>query len=447
MGKASRVRRQKKDKERQQRRQDQHVASGQPGQHPPLDPMDPREIAEALVADAVAAQLHGQTAEVDSNAGLLADDSLTGWTGLVDRALRWRLQLAVTSAWHNGWQPAEVIRQIGRELGGLPARMTADMIADEMRQYAAATVDERWTAQLAAVGAGAWWGNGIYIDHWREREGLTRFDAVRTAVELVCALVTLPPLTQLLPLPGEARLSAGRIITSDVDERMLGKIRALLAKAESTEFPEEAEALSARAQELMARYSIDHALLAAETGSKDKPVPRRIPVDNPYEAPKLSLLNVVADANRCKAIFMPQVGMATVLGFAADLDAVELLFTSLLVQATSAMVRAGSRSSGDGRSRTRAFRQSFLVSYAVRIGERLTEAAGAAERAVAEETPGRNLLPVLATREREVTEAVEGMFTNLTRTRGARVTDEEGWASGRAAADLAALHGSAELRS
>jgi len=124
-----------------------------------------------------------------------------------------------------------------------------------------------------------------------------------------------------------------------------------------------------------------------------------------------------------------------------------LLFTSLLVQATSAMVRAGSRSSGDGRSRTRAFRQSFLVSYAVRIGERLTEAAGAAERAVAEETPGRNLLPVLATREREVTEAVEGMFTNLTRTRGARVTDEEGWASGRAAADLAALHGSAELRS
>jgi hypothetical protein len=444
VGKASRVRRQKKDKERQQRRQDQHAGSGQPGQDPLLDP---REIAEALVADAVSAQLHGQTAEVDTNAGLLADDSLSGWTGLVDRALRWRLQLAVTSAWHNGWQPAEVVRQIGRELGGLPARMATDMIADEMRQYAAATVDELWTAQLAAVGAEAWWGNGIYIDHWREREGLTRFDAVRTAVELVCALATLPPLTQLLPLPGEARPAARRTVTSDVDERMLGKIRALLAKAESTEFPEEAEALSARAQELMARYSIDHALLAAETGSKDKPVPRRIPVDNPYEAPKLSLLNVVADANRCKAIFMPQVGMATVLGFAADLDATEMLFTSLLVQATSAMVRAGSRRSGDGRSRTRAFRQSFLVAYAVRIGERLTEAAGAAERAVAEETPGRNLLPVLASREREVTEAVESIFTNLTRTRGARVTDEEGWASGRAAADLAALHGSAELMS
>jgi hypothetical protein len=433
VGKASRVRRQKKDKERQQRRQDEHATPSQP-------PLDPREIAEALVADAVSAQLYGRTAEADTNTGLLADDNMPGWTGLVDHALRWRLQHTVTTAWRNGWQPAEVVRQVGRELGGLPARMTKDMIADEMRQYAAATVDERWTAQLSAVGAEAWWGNDIYIERWRQREGQTRLDAVRTAVELISALATLPPLTQLLPLPGEARPAARRTVTSDVDERMLGKIRALLAKAESTEFPEEAEALSTRAQELMARYSIDHALLAAETGSKDKPEPRRIPVDNPYEAPKLHLLNVVADANRCKAIFMRQVGMATVLGFAADLDAVELLFTSLLVQATSAMVRAGSRS-----GRTRSFRQSFLIAYSVRIGERLTEATAAAEQAVAEEEPQRNLLPVLASREREVTEAVESMFTNVTRSRGLRATDEEGWASGRAAADLAALHGSAEL--
>jgi hypothetical protein len=440
VGKASRVRRQKQDKERQQRRQERQATPGQPLP-------DPREIAEALVADAVAAQLYGHTAEVDTNTGLLADDNMPGWTGLVDHALRWRLQFAITTAWRNGWQPAEVVRQIGRELGGLPARMTTDLIADEMRQYAAATVDERWAAQLAAIGADAWWGNDIYIERWREREGLPRFDAVRTAVELVSALATLPPLTQLLPLPGEARPAARRTVTSDVDERMLGKIRALLAKAESTEFPEEAEALSTRAQELMARYSIDHALLAAETGSKDKPEPRRIPVDNPYEAAKLHLLNVVADANRCRAVFMRQVGMAVVVGFAADLDAVELLFMSLLVQATSAMVRAGSRTGGDGRSRTRAFRQSFLISYSVRIGERLNEATAAAEHAVAEETPGRNLLPVLATRDREVTETVESMFTNLTRTRGLRATDDEGWASGRAAADLAALHASAEVTS
>ena len=59
------------------------------------------------------------------------------------------------------------------------------------------------------------------------------------------------------------------------------------------------------------------------------------------------------------------------VGFAGDVEAVELLFTSLLVQATAAMMRAGSRTGRNGRSRTRSFRQSFLHAYAVRIGQRL----------------------------------------------------------------------------
>ena len=45
--------------------------------------------------------------------------------------------------------------------------------------------------------------------------------------------------------------------------RMLDRVRALLAKAESTTFPAEAEALTGKAQELIARHSIDEALLAA----------------------------------------------------------------------------------------------------------------------------------------------------------------------------------------
>jgi hypothetical protein len=77
----------------------------------------------------------------------------------------------------------------------------------------------------------------------------------------------------------------------------------LLAKAESTEFPEEAEALSARAQELMAKHSIDHALLAAQSGNRDKPAGRRLPVDNPYESPKATLLHAVAQANRCRSVW------------------------------------------------------------------------------------------------------------------------------------------------
>jgi hypothetical protein len=64
-----------------------------------------------------------------------------------------------------------------------------------------------------------------------------------------------------------------------------------------------------------------------------------------------------------------------VVGFASDVEAVELLFTSLLVQAQAALQAAGARKRGDGSSRTRSFRQSFLVAYATRIQERLGRVA------------------------------------------------------------------------
>jgi hypothetical protein len=331
--------------------------------------------------------------------------------------------------------------------------MTTDMIADEMRGYAAATVDDRWLAQLSALRTEVWWGSDdAYLGRRRDRDGDTAQATMVTAVELLLVLGHLPVLPRLGPLPGTVRpgaaakpgAAAGQERTTD--ERILGKIRALLAKAESTEFTEEAEALSARAQQLMAKYSIDHALLAAQAGRKDEPASRRLPVDNPYEGPKTQLLTEVAKANRCRAVWYKSLGMSAVIGFPADLDAVELLFTSLLVQANAAMLRAGAKRDRYGRSRTRAFRQSFLVSYAIRIGERLAGATEDAERQVAAEAPGRNLLPVLAARHQAVDDAVDEMFgDDVTYHRTGRVSDSEGWYSGRAAADTAALHGHREV--
>jgi len=173
----------------------------------------------------------------------------------------------------------------------------------------------------------------------------------------------------------------------------------------------------------------------------------------------------VAQANRCRVVWSKDVGLVTVIGFPADLDAVELLFTSLLVQANSAMLRSGGKRDGAGRSRTRAFRQSFLLAYAIRIGERLSEAADHAEQAaVAEQRAaaagpdgdgaghaaagckGSDLGPFLAARHRAVDEAVDEMFgSTLTRSRAVRATDADGWNSGRAAADLASLHNQAQV--
>jgi hypothetical protein len=420
----------------------------------------------------------------------LAIERTPGWTQAVSRAIVGYLRVSVTTAWQRGWQPAELARHFGRELSANHAAMVADMITAEMLGYAAATVDPRWAAQAAALataapGRGAWWGSdGEYLRAWyalgRDAEFIV---TVATAVEALHAFQHLPALEKLLPLPGTARApapatpaageapansasaSTGSASTAPAgavaaDERMLSRIRSLLAKAESTEFPEEAEALSARAQELMAKYSIDHALLAAETGQAETPGGRRIAVDNPYEAPKATLLQIVAQANRCRVVWSRELGLVTVIGFPADLDAVELLFTSLLVQANTAMLRTGGKRDGAGRSRTRAFRQSFLLSYAIRIGERLTEAADHAEQeAVAEQRAaggsqagrrtgdgGTDLVPFLAARHRAVDDTVDEMFgSTLTRSRSVRATDAEGWNSGRAAADLASLHNQAQV--
>ncbi len=471
MGKANRVRRQAKvrakARDEQRRRQrgggapraaggagaagwQAFAGAGQRRTAGPRLPLAAR--ADVLVMEGLHAQFRGDFAAMAGCAAeLAAQTSGASWQRASGLALLAALQRAVTVGWHQGWQPAEVSRQVGREFSALHARLAVDMIAAEMRGYAAATVDERWASQLAALDATAWWSaDDGYLDEWLEREHLGRLAAVTCALEVLFALATLPGLNQICPLPGTARrgtLAAERSSRQSVDQRMLGRVRGLLAKAESTEFPQEAEALTARAQELMARHSIDEALLAASAGPAggDGPSARRIFVDNPYEGPKTVLLDNVAKANRCRVVWHKQLAMSSVLGFPADLNSVELLFTSLLVQATTVMLQEGSRRDAYGRSRTRTFRQSFLTSYAQRIGERLTDATGTVERAAAAEAPGTNLLPVLAARHRAVDEAVDDMFPELTHHSMGSANDHEGWITGRAAADLASLHGQREV--
>ncbi|MGH3247332.1 MAG: DUF2786 domain-containing protein [Trebonia sp.] len=468
MGKAARARRLKQERERERAARGAPAAgaagaafragprSRSSGNSSGNKVPSEQALAAGVIGEATRAFRTGDQDGYSACLRQLADERTPGWTRMVGESLVESLRTSVRAAWRHGWQPAELVRHVGRELSGEHASVAADMITDEMSGYAAATVDPRWAAQVAALDPTAP-GDAGYLDAWRLANVAGLRGAAANAIETLHALQQLRVLERLLPLPGTARPTA-QVMTETVDERMLSRIRALLSKAESTEFAEEAEALSARAQQLMAKYSIDHALLAAESGSAEAPGGRRLAVDNPYEAPKATLLQTVAQANRCRVVWSKELGLLTVVGFPADLDAVELLFTSLLVQANGAMLRAGGRKDAYGRSRTRAFRQSFLVSYAVRIGERLAEAAGHAEQqAVAEQqaaqergagqtaaarASGKDLVPFLAARHRAVDDAVDGMFGDgLTRTRAVRATDTEGWYSGRAAADLASLHG------
>lgn len=383
------------------------------------------------------------------------DDAVAALVAAADRLVDQVVDAAFTQVlaalWRHGWMPADLLRVVRREYGKRPVGLVAGQLTAQLRGYAAATVAERWHRQLRELDIDVWGADPV--DHrltaWAVRSKLDRTAAVAAAAQALALLSGLPALEPVAPPPGTVRPGdagpdrGARTATPDVssvDERQLGRIRALLAKAESTEFPEEAEALSAKAQELMTRHSIDHALLAAAARAGDTaptPIAVRVGLDAPYEQAKAFLLQQVAEANRCRSVWSGRLGFATVVGFAADCESVELLHTSLLVQATAAMLRNGSQRGRGGQSTTRSFRQSFLEAYAVRIGQRLSTVADDAGRAAAART-GTDLVPVLAARDEQVRQTTEQLFPEL----GARMisgNNQAGWVAGTAAADQASL--------
>lgn len=80
-------------------------------------------------------------------------------------------------------------------------------------------------------------------------------------VELLAVCAQLPRLETALPAPGAPPQPGVQHSVDPAQEKVLARVRSLLAKAESTDFDDEADALSAEAQELMSRYALDRALL------------------------------------------------------------------------------------------------------------------------------------------------------------------------------------------
>ncbi|MET8759703.1 DUF2786 domain-containing protein [Lentzea sp. NPDC004782] len=342
------------------------------------------------------------------------------------------LGVAIDLVWKKGWTPVDVREHLRRNANSAADSLLIDLIAADTAKHSSSTVDERWVAQVRGLGAEVWWKPGVpQVLQWMDRRGADLGFAVRTTIVLIDELMKMPKLPRILPVPGSASARTSASV-SGVDQKVLARVRALLAKAESTQFPEEAEALSAKAQELMNRHAFERAVLDADQKRKQTASSSRLWLDAPYLDAKAHLVHQIAAANRCRSVFYPRIGFVALVGESMDLEITELLVTSLQVQATRAMVAEGSQVTRSGTSRTRSFRQSFLISYATRIGERLEGAGARAHDPVEDE----RLLPVLAERSQVVEETFEKMFSNLVQ-RSATVTNGAGWEAGRAAADRA----------
>jgi hypothetical protein len=219
------------------------------------------------------------------------------------------------------------------------------------------------------------------------------------------------------------------------NDRVLERVRKLLARAEHPSTPPaEAEAMSEKAAELMARHAIDRALIEQSDGGRHTPQRKDVQVLAPYATPKSILLTNVAAPYRVRAIVGSDnhAGRECILvGFASDLAVVELLFTSLLLQASSAMVLAS-----EGHQRVRAFRHAFLLGYADAVGRRIRAAQQRSEESAHSSATSTAL--VLADRKHEVDRAVTEMFPRLRSFRPS-ATSGGGVAAGRAAGSRADL--------
>jgi hypothetical protein len=208
-----------------------------------------------------------------------------------------------------------------------------------------------------------------------------------------------------------------------VQTDLLDRVRKLLAKAEDEACtPEEAQALTAKAAELMARYGIDRALLGALRPETDAVTDRVFSLDNPWGDVKRHLLAGLGTALRCQCV-QTKTAAGTrlhVFGYGSDLERAELMFTSLLVQMARALALQPVPAAGGG---AKAWRRSWMLGFCAAVVARVRAAEEAAASAASggggsvPVTAGPSAALVLADRSVAVREQVSAAYPRLRRAR------------------------------
>ena len=190
--------------------------------------------------------------------------------------------------------------------------------------------------------------------------------------------------------------------SSEAPDRLLDRVRKRLAKAEAEGVTAaEAQAFTAKAAELMAKYGIDRALLAATRPETDTPDNRIVDIYNPWARVQAHLLCGLAAALRCQCILLPADSgqRVHVFGYASDIERTDVLYTSVLIQmwhglaAAEVPARAAS---------VRAWRRSWLLGFAAAVIGRVRSAEQRAERAAGASTDGEYSRAALVLADRSV---------------------------------------------
>ncbi|MFT4471896.1 DUF2786 domain-containing protein [Arthrobacter sulfonylureivorans] len=221
-------------------------------------------------------------------------------------------------------------------------------------------------------------------------------------------------------------------ITKDKAAKTLELINQLLAKAENTPYPAEAQAFQEHAERLMVRYGIEKAQLDDAAGKAGKEreaiVERQYVVSGVYRAGLVRGFTAVAHAFNAIEIMESTWRERTTLyliGAESDVTKIIRLFDSLLVQIQPAMAEWWKNTperSWMTRPEKEAERRQFQMSFLYEVSSRLLAIYG-------EESTGQEL--VLADRKSRASEKAYELYPNAKQKRQARLQGGS-YAAGRA---------------
>lgn len=232
-----------------------------------------------------------------------------------------------------------------------------------------------------------------------------------------------------------------------MDDKKTSIITKLLAKAERAGTEAESETFYAKAQELMIKWSIDEQMLAAARSADSG---GRVAIGNKrIEFPKskiwknhATLCWAIARACEVKAVLFDYKAAGIkpnmlLVGTETDLQTVEFLYTSMLIQCSRERNRLVPEEVKANESMRGPWFRSFIDSYAFRIETRIRESKRVVEETAATEY-GSSLLPVLANTRTLVEEEMRKLVPRTTTAKASRArTSADGAARGREAADRA----------
>ena len=156
-----------------------------------------------------------------------------------------------------------------------------------------------------------------------------------------------------------------------MDTNIVNRVQALIAKAESSPFPAEADAFMAKAQQLMNDHAIDQARLrGADPTSVGHDI---VEMKGTYTKERSLIWSAAANANRCQVLTLSSYGSSkvsnlTLIGREQDRQLVRLLATSLELQAVK---RLDDLDPAATYGSPVVQRRSFLRGFALEVADRL----------------------------------------------------------------------------